>query len=331
MIEHVAFHGELLGAATELLLHRLRWERARMPWLPASAATPGVAREQLMGTWRTAGAEGAVLLRDGVVRGYLLGAAGTDELHGARVDVPFAGYALAEGEPTEAIGDLYAWAGERWLERGCFVHRIHLSAAASHWREALLDLGFAGDQVYARRALDPARRTPGAPQPADVRVRQVTADDGAVLRDVALVIARENARAPAWLPLVPEVADALREGYAALPQRGGGRTTLAELEGRVVGFLLLDAVHGDPHPWWCGPQDVFLTVAGTVEGARGRGVGTALLREGLDWAASSGARGCVLDWHAPNLAASRFWRRHGFEPVALRMRRTVDARARWAR
>jgi hypothetical protein len=171
--------------------------------------------------------------------------------------------------------------GERWLERGCFVHRIVLSAA-SPWREAFLDLGFARDQVYARRALEPARRTPGAPQPTDMRVRPVTADDRAALREMALAIACENARAPAWLPLLPEVADALREGYAALPERGAGRTTLAESEGLAVGFLLLDAVHGDPRPWWCGPRDVFLTVAGTVESARaGRGHGAAARRPRL--------------------------------------------------
>jgi ribosomal protein S18 acetylase RimI-like enzyme len=73
-----------------------------------------------------------------------------------------------------------------------------------------------------------------------------------------------------------------------------------------------------------------LTVAGTREWARGRGIGQALTRHGLAHARASGYRYCETDWRSTNLLSSRFWPRQGFRPVAYRLVRRIDPRIAWA-
>lgn len=82
---------------------------------------------------------------------------------------------------------------------------------------------------------------------------------------------------------------------------------LAEIGGRPVGFALYFTTYGS----WSGRASLWLEDLFVREEARGRGVGTALLREVGRRAAS---RGCarlefsVLDWNEPAIA---FYRRLG--------------------
>lgn len=84
-----------------------------------------------------------------------------------------------------------------------------------------------------------------------------------------------------------------------------GRITVAELDGEVVGWVLLGAIDGEP----CIGQ---LSVA--VAHGR-RGIGAALLEKALDDARARGARSVVLNtqrdvpWNAP------WYTRFGFEVV----------------
>lgn len=86
---------------------------------------------------------------------------------------------------------------------------------------------------------------------------------------------------------------------------GEGRITVAELEGEVVGWILLGAIDGEP----CIGQ-----VSVSVAQGR-RGIGTALLLHAIEQARAAGARSVVLNtqralaWNAP------WYARHGFEVV----------------
>jgi len=68
----------------------------------------------------------------------------------------------------------------------------------------------------------------------------------------------------------------------------------------------------------------------TAPDARGTGLGAALLRHSMDWARDEGYTRCTLHFLTANLAAARFWLRHGFQPLTEELVRRVDDRIAWA-
>ncbi|WP_218276442.1 GNAT family N-acetyltransferase, partial [Pseudomonas sp. FW305-BF6] len=76
---------------------------------------------------------------------------------------------------------------------------------------------------------------------------------------------------------------------------------------------------------------VSLVVGATVETARGIGVSSALLQNGLTHAKESGYTSCETDWRMTNLESSRFWSKNGFKPLVHRLVRHIDSRVLWAK
>jgi GNAT superfamily N-acetyltransferase len=66
-----------------------------------------------------------------------------------------------------------------------------------------------------------------------------------------------------------------------------------------------------------------VTGAFTDPDVRGRGVGTALLNSGVNWARLVGYERCAVDFEPMNVVGSRFWLRH-FRPICLSVMRIVD-------
>ena len=96
---------------------------------------------------------------------------------------------------------------------------------------------------------------------------------------------------------------------------------VAELDGRVVGHLLLEPEEADlARP----PGSIYLAVAATRPEARGRGAGVALTEHALRWAANAGYTAMHTDWRVANLESSRFWPRRGFRETFYRVARRVN-------
>ena len=83
-------------------------------------------------------------------------------------------------------------------------------------------------------------------------------------------------------------------GQAAAPE-----TTCARLP-----FAVLESIRVDP-------------------GARGTGVGTRLVEHFLAWARAKGAKRASVTAYAANDGAQRFYRRHGFAPMSVMLRREL--------
>jgi ribosomal protein S18 acetylase RimI-like enzyme len=79
------------------------------------------------------------------------------------------------------------------------------------------------------------------------------------------------------------------------------------------------------------PKTVYLSVAATQPQARGRGINTALAWHGLKHAGQQGYEICYSNWISPNLLASRFWPRFGFQDVAYRLAKKVNPMIAWAK
>jgi len=104
-----------------------------------------------------------------------------------------------------------------------------------------------------------------------------------------------------WLATEPPVdRREVRARWRALLSTGTGTLLVAFLDGRPVGLSALVGVER--------PELGMLVAAG----ARGRGVGTALLEASIDWAHRVGAAELVLHVFPANTVAVALYRRHGF-------------------
>lgn len=92
----------------------------------------------------------------------------------------------------------------------------------------------------------------------------------------------------------------------------GGALFVAEEDGRIVGHAICEREEGGS-PTWEWPQD-FLAIVDLVvlPGARGKGVGEALLAAVHQEALDRGVATLDLNVAAPNESARRFYEKHGF-------------------
>jgi ribosomal-protein-alanine acetyltransferase len=117
-------------------------------------------------------------------------------------------------------------------------------------------------------------------------------------RDLAYVAALEREiHAVPWT--VGNFRDAIAAGYC---------TRVGEREGRIVAFGVLMLAPGEA-------QVLNLSV---VPDARRAGLGRALLRQFVEFAAQAGAEQCFLEVRVSNAPAHALYASEGFEPVARR-------------
>lgn len=121
---------------------------------------------------------------------------------------------------------------------------------------------------------------------------------------------------PADLPAVSEL-DQLSfsqpwpdAAFAAELANPNARNWVAELDGRVVGALVLWRVLDEAH---------IATIA-THPGFRQRGIGKTLLKTGMDAAYAEGARIYHLEVRAGNLAAIHMYEKFGYQVVGRRIK-----------
>ncbi|HEU0194949.1 MAG TPA: GNAT family N-acetyltransferase [Gaiellales bacterium] len=242
-------------------------------------------------------------------RDDLLGAEASGGFLGARIEenglrgrhawAELDDHGLAEGQPAELYRDLYAVAGQAWVDAGAVDHYV-LAAPDGPERDAWLGLSFFVQQVHAARSLTGLEQTP---PPHGYAIRAATPDDAAEVVALAFQLYRQHLAAPVWAggrADSPEEAE--REWRADLTEKGMA-AFLIERDRAPAGFVLMQERD---------PQTVNLHVAAVDAAHRGRGLGTALTTHVLDWARQQGYATCLVDWRAANLAASRFWPARGF-------------------
>ncbi len=136
--------------------------------------------------------------------------------------------------------------------------------------------------------------------PTEVVVRPVREEDLDAVVDLIAAVAAEGRWIATEAPVDRERRRrVLAEGLA----RERTLLLLAEAGGRPVGQLSMD-VEG------FGVADLGMMVA---DGWRGRGVGSALLRAGLEWARQSGAHKVGLQVWPHNQAAIALYEKFGFQ------------------
>jgi len=307
--ETVPLTDDLLAAAADLFVANYEQARAAQPLLPPDR---GDRAGILKALTDIAGREkGVGVMREGRLVGYGIGFS-NGRWHGwPSVFAPeWANATQPEDRPT-ICRELYTALSRQWAADGCLCHLVCMPAHAAPLAEWQW-MGFGLQCVDALRGLDPPEG--GA---AGCEVRRAQPEDAETFAALMTELREHLSAPPVFLP-AEGPADPEREAVGlADAQRA---CFLADLDGRVVGYLTVG--QSNPDAGWTVQDSGTASVDGayTLPACRGRGVATALLRAAVDWARESGYVRVAVDFEAHNAPGAAFWLRH-FEPVSYAVAR----------
>ena len=327
--EILPFTREMIPDAARLLSSRHKRNRRQFPLLPARFEVPQAAVKAIDVLWQEKQKGGYAAFCDGRMVAYLIGETTTNPWGRAGyIYVP--GYGIADGENPRLLQDLYAVLGNDWVKKGCFNHYAYLSALDVDLVAALFDLGFGKERVDALLDLR-SLIIPSTEEPTGVTVRQAGPGDNEYLGSLSNTIFHALAQPPNWHPTVPEHWDELREGWSELADEKEWTIWLALENEQALGMIGFRPEQEEDTQLLVSPRTVYLSVAATRPEARGRGINTYLTWLGLEQAQKDGYEICYTNWISPNLLASRFWPRFGFQDAAYRLAKKVNPMIAWAR
>jgi GNAT superfamily N-acetyltransferase len=326
-IQIIPFQNEILSQAGELLAQQHQRLRKTQPELPVHFEDPAAAQKAVEAEFSRKDASGFAALEQGRLVAYLIGDRVIDNMWGRSGWVRPAGCAYVPEAGIEPVRDLYAALGVQWVGYGVFTHFVVAPAADSTLLQAWFSLSFGIEQVHALANLKTMDLS--APNlPAQIEIRKAGVQDRHILAEFSDVVWRRQIEAPVWAIQLPERVKENREGWAELVNDTDSAVWLAFEQDKAVGVQ----VYWPTNESLLVPEGcIHLSVAGTRESARGKGIGALLTRYGLAQACAEGHCFCETDWRSTNLLASRFWPRQGFCPVAYRLVRRIDSRIAWAR
>lgn len=335
-IEYLPFTNEMIPDAGKLLANRHACNRERLSLLPESFEQSQVAAKAVETLWQEKYKGGYAAFQNGRMIAYLIGQTSTNPW-GRSGSVYLPGYAVSEEHSPAVLQDLYALLGDDWVRRGCFNHYLYISAADVPVIDALFDIGFGKERVDA--LLDFRSVTiPEVEEPNGITIRRAGSGDNVHLGSLSNVIFRALAKPPYWHPTVPEDWDDLREGWSELADDKEWTVWLALANDprsnpveEALGTIGFRPEQEADTQMLVSPRTVYLSVAATKPKARGRGISTALSWHGLGEMSKEGYEICYTNWISPNLLASRFWPRFGFQDAAYRLAKKVSPMIAWAR
>ena len=126
-----------------------------------------------------------------------------------------------------------------------------------------------------------------------------------------------------WPHAVEEAASFSGASWLATP---GNAQWFAYQGDEALGYLGVTPSSQDACTIIRDPGTLSIVKAYTLPGARGKGVGNALLSHALAWGREQGFERCSVDYESANPPARRFWGRW-FEPVVVSLMRVVFSNA----
>jgi GNAT superfamily N-acetyltransferase len=220
------------------------------------------------------------------------------------------------GDPTAALAVAYAALAPALVARGIDRHYL-LHVTRRPVQDALANLGFARQGVYAVQAVAPHR-------PASaVAVRVAGPDDLEAVARLALVEVQYRTVAPMFGPADDRQLEDLRAEHRTLHDAGAVHL-LASVDHRDVGLLTLEPT--SPAPRLCPVGQPYIGATATLPDARRHGVGQALVNAALNWACEQRHEWISVDFEAANLLSRPFWLGAGFTPTGYGLLRFIDPR-----
>ena len=333
--EYVPFRSEMIPEAGKLLAKRHIRNRQVLPLLPARYEDVEDASNAVENLWQSNFRNGYAAFRNGEMLAYLIG--DFENQPWARSGyVYLPGYALAGGESVAILQDLYALLGEDWVKRGIFSHNLYISAADHDVIQGLFTIGFGQERVDALLDLR-ALEIPRLDEPEGLIIRRAGKGDEDHLGSLAYVMIDALSSAPYWLPITPESTISWKERWASRADDQEWMVWMALEKDTAVGTVAFLFQHLTPLErdaevqMLVSARTLTLGTAATRAEVRGRGIANLLTWRGLEQAQMDGFDACLVNWIGPNLLASRYWPRFGFQPAAYRLSKQIHPQIAWAR
>ena len=331
--EILSLTNEMLPQAGALLAQRHQRHRLQFPSLPSRFEQIDVATRALTKLFEKKSALGYAAFRNGEMLAYLLGDY-SSEAWGRCGWVRLPGSAIAEGESTNTLQDLYVKLGDDWVRRGIFIHHSYLSVAEPALIDAWFGMDFGKERIDAM--LDAQNlEIPEIAIPDDVIIRRAGKGDNTRFAGISHVIFRALEKSPYWHPTPSDVWDELKEGWAELADDESVAAWFAlngeQVLGTIASWTTMDPEADTDMDIFADEKIAYLSIAATHPESRGTGIGTALAWTCLSFIKQAGYDHCYTNWISPNLSASRFWPRFGFKEVAYRLTRNINPMISWTR
>lgn len=333
--ELLPFTSEMIPDAGKLLAERHTRNRRGLPLLPAQYEDPQVTSKAVENVWQSKFRNGYAAFRNGTMVAYLIGDF-EDQPWARSGYVYLPGYALADGERIAILQDLYALLGEDWVRRGIFSHNLYISAADNDVIQGLFTIGFGQERVDALLDLR-TLEIPSLEEPEGMIIRRARTGDEEYLGSVAYVMINALSSAPYWLPVTPESNIAWKERWGSRADNEEWMVWMALEKDKAVGTVAFLLEHPTPLEqdaelqMLASASTLTLGTAATRPEVRGRGIANILTWRGLEQARGMGFDVCLVNWIGPNLLASRYWPRFGFQPAAYRLSKQIHPQIAWAR
>jgi GNAT superfamily N-acetyltransferase len=181
--------------------------------------------------------------------------------------------------------------------------------------EALSNIGFGRSSAYAVQPAAARRRC------SAVAVRTAGAEDLDAVARLALVEIQHRSAPPMFAPRHDRPLDDLVAEHRALREAGAVHL-LAAVDGRDVGLLTVELT--SPAPRLCPDRQPYIGPTVTLPGARGQGIGHALVDAALTWAYARGYQWISVDFATANPLSRPFWLNAGFQPTGYGALRLID-------
>ena len=327
--EYLPFRGEMIPEAGGLLAKRHTCNRMILPLLPVRYEDPQVAAKTVEELWQAKSKNGYAAFRNGKMTAYLIG--DFEDMPWARSGYVYLhGYALTDGESVAVLQDLYALLGENWVRRGIFSHNLYISAADKEIIRGLFAIGLGMERVDALLNLR-TLEIPKLDEPQGITIRRAAKEDGDRAGSVSYVMIDALSSAPYWLPITPESAKEWKERWSKRvdDKAEGGKdwaVCMALEQDQAVGTVAFFKNTEQEYEvqMLLPPRTIYLATAVTKPEARNRGIASILTWRGLEEARREGFEICLVNWVSPNLLASRYWPRFGFQEAAYRLSKQVN-------
>jgi len=311
-----------LEEAADLAAGRYRNLLVQVPHLPNSYADP-VRIYPILASMQ-AESTGVVSLLEGKLVGYLC-AWTLPEFQGrkAAFSPELANGVVPEGG-RRILEEMYTSLAAAWRADGVVTHLVSLLAedqiAWQTWRW----LGFSMIAADGLRTTEPlidsmdVLRSPKQVMEAYKICRAGVEDAGSIL---ALDSALDSylGESPTFMP---HESDHTIEEVQSWLASSENAFWIANHNGEPVAFLGMGPASRDACTIIVDEGTTSILGAYTVESARSRGIATALLEHGLDWARQQGYARCAVDFEPMNPPARRFWLRN-FQLVSFSLIRQV--------
>jgi GNAT superfamily N-acetyltransferase len=318
MLVTEALDGATVERAGLLVAREHAAARQVRPELPAAFDRPDVCAAALQRLCDS-GHHGLVVMSEGRAAAVMTATARDNPVVGRYALMLPDGFAVDPDltDPTRVLAAAFADLAAPLIAGG--IRRFYLlHTALPRLDEALSNLGFGRRSCYGIQPAAPRRGSSSA-----VAVRIAGAGDLETIARLVLVEIQHRSTPPQFAPRQDQPLAGLIAGHRAL-REGGAVHLLAALDGHDAGLLTIELT--SPVPRLCPDGQPYIGPTATLPGARGQGVGHALVDTALTWAHDHGYHWVSVDFDTANPLSRPFWLHAGFRPAGYGVLRLLDAR-----